>query len=67
MIFLTHSLSHSGCMCFFVCEGYMIFLERLREFFVKRLHDFFVEWFHDFLLLRGCMIFFVERLRDFLL
>ena len=57
-IFLTQSLTHSGCVIFFWRLRDFFFAERLCEFFVERLREFFVESLHDF---------FVERLHDFFL
>ena len=68
VIFLTHSL-----------RLHDLFLWRLPDFFlrrdcgifgviflcVERLHDFFVERLHDSVWWTGCVISFVERLRDF--
>ena len=60
MTHLTTDVTFSGqrfvilVMFFEVCN---FFVERLRDFFIERLHDF----------LRGCKIFFHERLRDMFL
>ena len=40
VIFLSHSLTHSGCLIYF-CGGF--FAERLRDFFVERLRDLLYE------------------------
>ena len=65
IIFLTHSLTHSGFMIYFFLEVAWFVVERLRELFCGELARFFVWRSYKQNWRRGCVILYVESFSNF--